>query len=100
REAECEIAVLLMLACLHACMLACLCRPLRWYVPATSPCQVVLGCRAVPTRCKYVPVSSRFSSLKTDGRHNPAPQPTNKLRSCWKRIYQQIGVSAVALGRP
>src|SRR5690606_22360258 len=45
------------------------------------PCQAVLGFRAVPTRCKYVPVSSRFSSLKTDGRHNPAPQPANKLRA-------------------
>src|SRR5690554_975973 len=50
-------------------------QPPRWYVPAANPCQVVLGCRAMPTRCKYIPVSSRFSSLKTDGRHNPAPSP-------------------------
>ena len=31
--------------------------------------------RAVPTRCKYVPVSSRLPSMATDGRHNPAAPP-------------------------
>src|SRR5690606_40443280 len=39
--------------------------------------------RAVPTRREYVPVGSRFSSLKTDGRHNPASRalllPTTPL---------------------
>ena len=53
---------------------------------ATSSCKVVLVCRAVPTRCKYVPVSSRLSSLTTDGRHNPAPQPASKLRKCCRTL--------------
>src|SRR5690606_14292573 len=32
---------------------------------AVSVCKAVLGCRAVPTRCKYVPVSSRSPSMAT-----------------------------------
>src|SRR5690554_2714724 len=47
-------------------------------------CRAALGCRAVPTRREYFPVGSRFSSLKTDGRHNPAPQTASELRRCWK----------------
>src|SRR5690606_13368653 len=75
-------------------------QPPRWYVPAANPCQVVLGCRAMPTRCKYVPVSSRFSSLKTDGRHNPAPPARLHTPSRWKKNHQQLPSFCRCAGTP
>ena len=61
-------------------MLACPCRPLRWYAPARSPCKAVLGCRAVPTRREYIPVGSLMSSLTSNGRIRDVPTQRRKLR--------------------
>jgi len=60
-------------------------RPLRRYAVCLETERGLLGYRAVPTRCKYVHVSSRFSSLKTDGRHNPAPQTAHTLRATGRK---------------
>src|SRR5690554_2845540 len=74
----------------------CLCRPSELGCKSELG---LLGCRAVPTRCKYVHVSSRFSSMKTDGRRNPAPQAAYTLRAADGFSHSNSEASAVALGR-
>src|SRR5690606_25441681 len=51
-------------------MLAGLCKPLRWYAPAT-------------TRREPVPGGSLMSSLTSNGRVRGVPAQRQKLGSCW-----------------
>jgi len=75
----------------------CLCRPSELGCKSELG---LLGCRAVPTRCKYVHVSSRFSSMKTDGRHNPAPQAAYTLRAADGFFSQQLRSFCRCVGTP
>src|SRR5690606_31023734 len=66
----------------------------RSLIRAVAWVQGLLGCSAAPTRREYFPVGSRFSSLKTDGRHDPAPQAAEKRLSCFKKTNSSSGVCA------
>ena len=66
-------------------MLAGLCKPLRWYAPAT-------------TRREPVPGGSLMSSLTSNGRVRGVPAQRQKLGSCWWFFFQRLGVCRRAGG--
>src|SRR5690554_6513915 len=72
---------------------------------AVSVCKAGLGCRAVPTRCKYVPVSSRSPSMATRRSAQPCtPAPSAIPSGYWKKprvvALSHSKPPAVALGCP
>ena len=66
-------------------MLAGLCKPLRWYAPAT-------------TRREPVPGGSLMSPLTSNGRVRGVPAQRQKLGSCWWFFFQRLGVCRRAGG--